>query len=159
MVYHAELLKSALDVVIYNQAPNQADLRRCVSTAYYALFHLLVSETVANWSLDSSRDALARMFDHSPMKKASEKISNSKLFPFAGVDPVVVEKLRTVGASFGQLQEKRHIADYDNATHWTATEAFEQVIAAANAFRDWAAIRHEKIAQDYLVSLLIRKRD
>jgi hypothetical protein len=29
--------------------PKQASLRRAISTAYYALFHLLISEAVLNW--------------------------------------------------------------------------------------------------------------
>jgi len=29
--------------------PRQASLRRAVSTAYYALFHLLISEAASNW--------------------------------------------------------------------------------------------------------------
>ena len=29
--------------------PKQASLRRAVSTAYYAAFHLLVAEAVGNW--------------------------------------------------------------------------------------------------------------
>jgi hypothetical protein len=44
--------------------PNQADLRLSVSSAYYALFHLLIFETIRHWSLDSSRNALGRMFNH-----------------------------------------------------------------------------------------------
>ena len=31
--------------------PKQASLRRAVSTAYYALFHLLVDEAVSNWAV------------------------------------------------------------------------------------------------------------
>ncbi|MBS1874595.1 MAG: hypothetical protein JSU00_15375 [Acidobacteria bacterium] len=31
--------------------PKQASLRRAVSTAYYAVFHMLVSEAVAYWKL------------------------------------------------------------------------------------------------------------
>ena len=53
------------DLVHKNAAnPAQADLRRAVSAAYYAVFHLLISETVLNWRLESSRDGLARMFEH-----------------------------------------------------------------------------------------------
>ena len=29
--------------------PKQASLRRAVSTAYYGLFHLLISEAILNW--------------------------------------------------------------------------------------------------------------
>ena len=31
--------------------PKEASLRRAVSTAYYALFHLLIDEAVGNWGI------------------------------------------------------------------------------------------------------------
>jgi len=159
VAYHDDLLQQALDLVHKSPIPNQADLRRSVSTAYYALFHLLVSETIANWSLETSRDALGRMFEHSVMRRVSGRISDSRIFPFAGEDPSVVQGLKTVAQAFTQLQDKRHIADYDNATFWTRTEALREVATAAKAFSTWRSVKNEKIAQDYLVSLLIRPRD
>ena len=128
MAYHDELLQQALDLANKNpSSPAQADLRRAVSAAYYALFHLLISETVAHWSLDSSRDGLARMFEHRVMAKASERIRDAKLFPFIGQDPVVVLQLRTVAKAFCRLQDERQTADYDNATSWTSFEALQEV--------------------------------
>ena len=48
--------------------PRQASLRRAVSTAYYALFHLLVSEAILNWKRVDQRHLLARFFEHGKMK-------------------------------------------------------------------------------------------
>jgi hypothetical protein len=39
----------------------QASLRRAVSTAYYALFHLLIDEAVGKWG-DTSQDYLLQLF-------------------------------------------------------------------------------------------------
>ena len=159
MAYHDELLQQALDLANKNPSiPAQADLRRAVSAAYYALFHLLISETVSHWSLDSSRDGLARMFEHRVMAKASARILDAKMFPFTGEDPAVVRQLRAVAEEFGRLQDERHIADYDNATSWTQLEVLDEVTAAVRAFSAWHSIKNEKIAQDYLVSLLIKSR-
>ena len=72
---------------------------------------------------------------------------------------MVVTELRMVAESFTQLQEERHKADYDNATIWTHEDAVEEVDRAVQAFAAWDAIRNEKIAQEYLVSLLIRPRN
>ena len=113
---------------------------------------------VSRWQLDSSRDGLARMFEHRVMAKASDRIVDSRLFPFTNEDQTVVQKLRTVAEIFGQLQDKRHLADYDNSTRWTHTEALGEITRAATAFAAWQSIIHEKIAQDYLVSLLIKPR-
>ena len=160
MAYHDELLQQALDLANKNpSSPVQADLRRAVSAAYYALFHLLIRETVSHWSLDSSRDGLARMFEHRVMAKAAERILDAKLFPFSGQDPAVVRQLRTVAKAFGRLQDERHTADYDNAKSWTQLEALDEVKTAVRAFSAWHSIKNEKIAQDYLVSLLIKSRN
>lgn len=158
MAYHDDLLAHAL-ALAHKSPATQADFRRAVSAAYYALFHLLISETIANWNLDSSRAALGRMFEHSSMKKASSRVSDLKLFPFRGEEPSLVDSLRLVAESFVQLQDRRHIADYDCARAWTRTQTQMQVQVAELAFLSWQAIRHERIAQDYLVSLLIKQRD
>ena len=159
MAYPEELLQQARDLANKNPAnPVQADLRRAVSAAYYALFHLLIGETVAHWSLDGSRDGLARMFEHRVMAKASERVRDAKLFPFSGQDPAVVRQLRTVAKAFGRLQDARHVADYDNATSWKRLEALQEVSAAEQAFSAWHSVKNEKVAQAYLVSLLIKPR-
>jgi hypothetical protein len=92
--------------------PKQASLRRAVSTAYYAVFHFLISESVDNWNRNDLRASLGRAFDHAPMKGASNRVLNSKTFPFVGEDPEVVMNLKFVASAFVQLQDKRHIADY-----------------------------------------------
>ena len=160
MAYHDDLLTQAGELIHRNQ-PNstQADFRRAVSTAYYALFHLLISETTLNWSRNSSRDAFARMFDHALMRKASQRLLDSRLFPFHAEDPTHVQNLKTVAQAFVQLQDKRHIADYHNGIRWTHVESLREVAAVRKAFLSWASIRSENIAQEYLVSLLIKPRD
>ncbi len=47
--------------------PRQASLRRAVSTAYYALFHLLIEDAIKRWSgHKNSRLGLARAFEQWP---------------------------------------------------------------------------------------------
>ncbi len=61
MAYHDDLLRQALQLVHKEpRNPRQASLRRAVSTAYYALFYLLISEAVVNWNRPRLRDALGR---------------------------------------------------------------------------------------------------
>lgn len=160
MAYHDDLLRQAIQLVHKEpRNPRQASLRRAVSTAYYALFHLLISEAVANWNRASLRAALGRAFDHGIMKAASNRIQDTRQFPFTGKAPRVVAALRDVAKAFAQLQEKRHTADYDNTTFWTRTEALVQVKSAERVFDTWKSIRNEQIAQAYLVSLVVKKRD
>ena len=160
MAYHDELLQQAKELV--HRSPNnptQADLRRSVSSAYYALFHLLIFEACLNWSNDTSRPGLARMFDHGVMKRVSKKVTDANRMPYAGEDPAIVDKLRSFAGLFVQLQEQRHEADYNVKDAWTLTQSLKEVLAANRAFVTWQEIRTEKISQEYLVSLLIRPRD
>jgi hypothetical protein len=160
VAYHDELLQQAKELVHKNpNTPTQADLRRSVSSAYYALFHLLIFEACLNWSNDISRPGLARMFDHGVMKKVSKKVTDANKMPYAGEDPAVVDKLRSFAGLFVQLQEQRHEADYNIKDAWTLTQSLKEVLAANRAFVTWQEIRTGKISQDYLVSLLIRPRD
>jgi hypothetical protein len=99
------------------------------------------------------------MFNHGQMRNVSEHYANPKSKPFTGEDPGVVSNLRLVAKTFVQLQNQRHIADYDNGKQWTRADAIEEFLAAGIAFGAWGKIRNENIAQEYLVSLLIRPRD
>jgi len=160
VAYHDELLQQASELVHKNpNNPTQADLRRSVSSAYYALFHLLIFEASLNWSNDTSRPGLARMFEHSLMKKVSRRVNDAGRTPYAGEDPVIVNKLRSFAGLFVQLQEQRHEADYNVKDAWTLTQSLKETLAAHRAFAIWRDIRSEKISQDYLVSLLIRPRE
>ena len=144
MAYHDELLQQAKELVHKNpNNPTQADLRRSVSSAYYALFHLLIFEACLNWSNDISRPGLARMFDHGVMKKVSKKTTDASKMPYAGEDPVIVDKLRDFAGLFVQLQEQRHEADYNIKDEWTPTQALKEIITANRAFWTWQEIRTE----------------
>jgi uncharacterized protein (UPF0332 family) len=58
--------------------PEQASLRRSISTAYYALFHLLVQAAVQNWSGSATaRFGLERKFEHKIMKDVSNSVSRN----------------------------------------------------------------------------------
>jgi uncharacterized protein (UPF0332 family) len=160
LAYHHDLLDQALMLVHKEpRKPKQASLRRAISTAYYALFHLLIGACVANWKRQELRATLGRAFDHSSMKSASNRVQDSRHFPFTGEDPKIVSDLRYIAKTFAQLQELRHVADYDNARFWMKTEALSQVSAVQQVFQAWEKIAAEPIAQAYLLSLFVKKRD
>jgi hypothetical protein len=97
--------------------PKQASLRRAVSTAYYALFHLLIDEAVSQWSVERQRSILARTFDHGKMKGICDGVLHSAN---SGAD--LPAELSLVASYFIQLQQHRHVADYDNAKDWSRTD-------------------------------------
>src|SRR4051812_38005464 len=74
MVLHDDLLTLARSMVPeyrppYPPTPAEANLRRGVSTAYYALYHLLVGEAMTRIVADPAlRPRVARSFDHTKMK-------------------------------------------------------------------------------------------
>lgn len=139
--------------------PRQASLRRAVSTAYYALFHLLIHEATLNWRRVDQRAVLARYFEHGKMKAASDKqrAECNRFFsssPPTGPELNSYRHLYNVADTFFQSQQQRHTADYDNSKQWTRTEVLTQVTLVQGAFHSWKAIRKEPLAQAYLISLL-----
>jgi len=61
--YPRDLLEVA-HKLLWAEPETQATLRRAVSTAYYALFHLLIEAACKNWAQPQQRGNLARQFDH-----------------------------------------------------------------------------------------------
>jgi hypothetical protein len=76
MSLHHDLLEQAEHLARREKLrPKQASLRRAISSAYYALFHLLVDAAtrfIATGSRDGLRRQLARNFDNAAMKSASQ---------------------------------------------------------------------------------------
>src|SRR5579864_8426292 len=81
MPLHHDLLSLARELVDRNPAaPVDADLRRGVSTAYYALFHLLVHEATTRLVAPVAlRPRVARSFDHRVMRIVCDEYA--KLVP------------------------------------------------------------------------------
>jgi uncharacterized protein (UPF0332 family) len=130
--------------------PNQVDLRRAVSAAYYALFHLLTTQAAGNWKNESQRHRFARMFEHGRMKQCSTKVMTRSDEP---KDPIAAN-LKVVASGLLTLQESRNTADYDNARVWSRDEATEAILQAQDAMAAWTAIRQTEMAQDYLLNLM-----
>ncbi len=134
--------------------PRQASLRRALSAAYYALFHLLTTAAVANWKKPRQRAALARAFDHRKMNDVCKKMRSMQ---FPNTNHASVRDLKTIANAFIQLQQHRHTADYDNSKKWTRTEVLAHVKLATAAFECWHSIAKEPIAEDFLLQLLIQR--
>jgi hypothetical protein len=111
-----ELLMAQAEFLVRASDSNEAHVRRSVSAAYYALFHLLVRDAILNWKHPDHRSRLARTFDHKRMKDAStailKEIGNVWNPQAADPDPERF-KLSTVAQAFVDLQQARHRADYD----------------------------------------------
>ena len=145
--------------------PKQASLRRAVSAAYYAIFHLLVGEATQRFVTGSDRDrlrqCLGRAFSHVDMKSASTGFAkanvSNKVLPALRGHSLQVE-LKEVATAFVELQEARHAADYDTARRFTRQEANDIVQQAERAFSHWNTVRGTLPGDVYLVSLLALKQ-
>ena len=153
MAYAEDLLEQAGHLVRRDRKrPKQASLRRAISTAYYALFHLLVADGVRNWKQTDQRNTFARAFDHRVMKEASNRMMRSV------PGGTAYASLRWLANSFVELQQARHLADYDNSKRWSREEAEGMVQLAQTAFETWVEVRQTAEAQRYLLSLFLRRR-
>lgn len=155
MSFADDLLEQAYHLLNKDgENPKEASLRRAVSTAYYALFHLLIDEAVSNWGIVHQRSILARTFEHGNMKKICDE--HVKNFYIAKQPPAGLQ-LKDVAQTFSELQQKRHTADYDNSYAWTRVRAESWIDKASVAFDNWRAIRNQPEAQDYLLYLFLPK--
>jgi len=138
----------------------EADLRRGVSTAYYALFHLLIHEAMARIVADPTlRSRVGRSLDHGKMKQVCQEYSGATVV--AGVLTVrpgvaIAPQLRDIGTAFVDLQQARHDADYDTATPLGHPDADLKVMMAENAFLDWAACQADPSSGVFLTDLFLK---
>jgi hypothetical protein len=144
-------------------ASHQPSLRRAISTAYYALFHLLISDGVAYCGDKQLAATLARMFDHGTMKSVSDaKVSeiNGLFDPQPPVEPLrtVAYHIHNVAETFGQAQNNRLDADYNLSREWQPDQVLLLIEGVESAFESWNIVRTEQAAKDYLLSMLPTKQ-
>lgn len=149
----AELLDQAENLI---GRGGQADLRRAVSSAYYALFHLVVQTSADLVSPDPKfRALLARVPSHQEVKKACQLVQSSggwqgRLKDAAG-DVAIPAGLQLVCDVVVSLQQARHRADYDLAVPFTPTEARAYLQAAKDAAGAWEQVCTDRNALLFLL--------
>ena len=139
--------------------PKQANLRRAVSSAYYALFHLLCDEAanrISPMKPPMLRKQIRRVLDHGKMRQACQAFASSgtlakplNLLQSASLST----EIRRVASTFVTLQEARHQADYDLAIDFTRLEVVRLCRVARVAFQDWHKIRKTSEADVFLCAL------
>jgi uncharacterized protein (UPF0332 family) len=154
MSFPDELLELAHHLARREQRhPKQASLRRAVSTAYYAVFHLIVWEGASKWKVERQRSMLARTVDHSKVLAVCERLLEEN----KGNPESASSELGVVAKNFIQLMRLRHTADYDNAVRWSRTSTDNAVARADEVFAAWKAIRNHDAAHDFLFRILLPK--
>jgi hypothetical protein len=143
-------------------SPIQANLRRAVSSAYYAVFHLFSAEVAAlviSSGPSGLRKRTQRALTHNTMYKAAESFSQPGVRPRnlpADIDlsgPVSLE-LTLIAKGFKQLQDERHAADYDVSRSFDRIEVLALVKTAEDIFADWDNEKKSGNAPVFLASLM-----
>ncbi|MBC8143585.1 MAG: hypothetical protein H7Y38_19310 [Armatimonadetes bacterium] len=164
MAFADDLLEQARHLALRDpRRPKQANLRRAISTAYYALFHLLVEAASANVVLGSGsignlRPLVGRAYVHGEMREACAAFASSRPMPIrvsGYITPPFSADLTLVALSFVRLQQLRHVADYDTGTQQTRREALAGVETARLAFDAWGRVEKTGEARTLLPSLLL----
>ena len=146
--------------------PKQANLRRAVSAAYYALFHFLIEEATlltvgAANAAKPLRQLVGRGFSHTAMRSASAEMGKGtptdllkQFWPLYGVTASV--ELQNLTTAFVELQQERHRADYDLSRPFTRSEAEKLVAQARDAFDNWNQLKQNdrELARFYAMCLL-----
>jgi len=118
------------------------------------LFHLPTFSSAENWRKQSQRDALTRAFDHRKMKVVCGRTSGRQ---FPKSSSAAGNHLRNIAGTFVDLQELRHLADYDNGRKWSRTEVLEDIELVRLAFESWEAIKADAVVDEFLLQLLIQR--
>lgn len=161
MSLHADLLEQATHLARRERRrPRQASLRRAVSAAYYAAFHLLAHDgarlLASGSGVDGIRAALRRGFDHAEMAAACRSVYASQLPPglanyVGGI--AIPPELRKVARTFLFLQQKRHDADYNVAVRYSRADVLDIVDETQVFFANWSTVRSDPSARLFLVAL------
>lgn len=155
--FHYELLEQAEHLIARDNS--QASIRRGVSSAYYVLFHLLITEAVQRLGshLDPQLQARTRRaFAHADMARVCDQFASGSFSKeLRTLVAIPVEPaLKTVAKTFKDLHDSRLTADYDLAADFDPIEAIVLHGITALAFRDWSKIKHTPNATTFLTALI-----
>jgi hypothetical protein len=122
--------------------PRPVWLRRSVSTSYYALYHCVCREAAKSLLPHGNHRQqlnLARAFRHNDLKAACEWVAGRSGKIDRSVKPLVDSLKPTplvgVAASFCDLQQARHRADYDHLASFSKATVVAHVDDAEKAMQ------------------------
>ena len=130
-----DFIKTARDLAGASRQgrPRETNLRRAVSTTYYALFHCLASccaDAIAGGSRANRNPSVwnqtYRALEH---RTARKRCKSQRLL--AGFPP----DIRNFAQQFANLQIKRHRADYDPNSRFFKNEVVQDILEVENVIR------------------------
>lgn len=132
MAVSHELIATARRLANLNvRRPRQADLKRAVSTAYYAMFHTLARDCADRFiGTGQTRSTAAwrqvyRALEHGFAKQSCSQVTKLG-FP---------SNIAHCADTFARLQDSRHRADYDPHAQFNRAEVLLMISEADRAIR------------------------
>ena len=150
----ATLLASHVDPADPGRIPSESNLRRAVSTAYYAAFHALsqscADTLVGPYSTDSTREhwvAAYRTLEHRQVRNKFTNLRRMTSFS---------DQVRDFARRFNDLQDLRHRADYDPEATFAPAEVLQLLSNARFAIEGFSAApeRERRLLAVYLIATL-----
>lgn len=155
MSLHGDLLNTARYLLRRNNnRPSGADIRRSISTAYYALFHRMIDAAVVRLSSGPDQQAvLARSFEHGKMKAICQGVRKQPLPPLIAtcLGGAAGAELKRFAEVFVALQDRRHDADYSRTASLTKQDGQDSIGKVEAAFADLALIEATPAGQAFLL--------
>jgi uncharacterized protein (UPF0332 family) len=142
--------------------PHQEDLRRAISTAYYGLFHFVLTAAADMVVGDDRRSTrqygLAyRSVDHSSLRKLCSQLSGTRPQNVALVPSGGFGTIADFARISGNLYELRNLADYDPSRTFTPEEARVAISDARHAISRFRAGSKEQ-QEGFLTLVLFKSR-
>lgn len=145
--------------------PRQASLRRSISSAYYALFHLLIDQAASACAPAVPtvlHFRVQRAFDHGKMKAVCRSATGgtlpSSIAPLLNPMRSYPVPLKLVASAFIQLQEARQEADYDTIKRFSRADTQQLIALAEQAFSTWDEVKGTPAANVFLTALLLQDK-
>jgi uncharacterized protein (UPF0332 family) len=167
LALHDDLLRQARQLANNERTkPRQVSLRRALSAAYYALFHLLIAEAtrvLAPAKPVDLRAQFGRAFGHEDMRRVCLAFhsGDSGSLPAATrrlIGAPIRSDLAAVAAAFVNLHTARHTADYDISAVFDRENVLARIDTAERAFLRWKGLRDEPNTNVFLAALLLQSR-
>jgi hypothetical protein len=143
--------------------PRQASLRRAVSAAYYALFHLLAAEAARRFAPAQPhllRSQVRRALGHDTMCEVCRGFAQRN--PSKAVGKLLLgqmeTELATVAATFVALHGARQEADYDLTATLNRVDVLEKIQRTRAAFNHWQSVKSKPNATVFLAALLLQRQ-
>jgi hypothetical protein len=143
---------------------DETDLRRAVSTAYYAVFHYAL-RAAADLMAGTGNRATPRYslvycsIDHVRLKNLRDQLRGSApqdvILPSAPSPPAYFGKVAVFARLAVNLQRERHYADYHPTEHFDDARALQAVSNAQEAIKAFETATAEQ--RDAFLTLLLFK--